>query len=137
MKAKKTLVIILTIVLFLSCAVLGFSSVFRIDSVQVNPVTISTEAKEEANQIQALLLEAYKADSTFTADDKKARDIVNDFPYFRFVSFQKSYPNRIVVEIVEDAEVYAVENVNGGFYILNADGTVLGVRDSYLNRSPP
>ena len=135
MKAKKALVIILTVLVFLSCAALGFSSVFRIDSVQVNPVTVSAAANEEAQEIQTLLLDAYKTENTFTANDEKAREIVNNFPYFRFVSFKKSYPNRIVVEIAEDAEVYAVENTAGGYYILNAEGTVLGVRDSYLNRS--
>lgn len=135
MKAKKTWVIILTVLVFLSCSVLGFSSVFRIDSVQVNPVIVSAEAKEEAEEIQVLLLDAYKTENTFTANAEKAKEIVNNFPYFRFVSFHKSYPNRIVVEIAEDAEVYAVKKAEGEYYILNANGTVLGIRDSYLNRS--
>ncbi|MBR2023921.1 MAG: FtsQ-type POTRA domain-containing protein [Clostridia bacterium] len=135
MKAKKTLVIVLTTLIFLSCSILGFSAVFRIDSVQVNPVTISVVAKTEAEQLQERLAKAYKAESTFTVTDETAREIVDEFPYFRFVSFKKAYPNRIVVEVVEDAEVYAVSNGKDGYYILNAEGTVLGERSHYLNRS--
>lgn len=135
MRAKKTLVIILTALVFLSCIALGFSAVFRVESVQVDCVTISDEAKTEVQDLQKLLTDAYKRESTFTVKEERAREIVDGFAYFRFVSFQKAYPNRIVVEVVEDSEVYAVANADGGYYILNAEGTVLGIRDDYVNRS--
>lgn len=137
MKAKKVLVIILTVLVFLSCFTLGFATVFRVDSVQVNPTTVSAEAKEEAKELQALLTDAYKSENTVFAKDAKARALVDTFPYFRFIAFKKSYPNRIVVEVSEDAEVYAVakEGESQEYYILNAQGTVLGIREHYRNRS--
>ena len=126
---------VLTVLIFLSCCILGFSAVFRVDGVQVNSVTISVVAKTEVEQLQAKLTEKYEAESIFFVDGENAREIVDEFPYFRFVSFKKSYPNRLIVEVVEDEEVYAVENGNGGYYILNSEGTVLGERSHYLNRS--
>ncbi len=137
MKAKKVLVILLTVLIFLSCCTLGFATVFRVDGVQVNPTTVSSEAKAEAEQLQARLLEAYKTENTVFAKDAKARALVDAFPYFRFIALKKAYPNRLIVEIAEDAEVYAVakDSENKEYYILNAQGTVLGVRDNYRNRA--
>ena len=137
MKARKALVIILTVLIFLSCAMLGFATVFRIDSVQVNPTAVSAEAMSEAEQMQDLLTKAYQSENTVFVKDTKAREIVNGFPYFRFVAFKKAYPNRLVIEVAEDAEVYAVAKdiEQTEFYILNAQGMVLGVRDNYRNRA--
>ncbi len=137
MKAKKALVIILTVLIFLSCCTLGFAAVFRIESVQVNPTTVSNDAKQEAQELQALLTEAYKSENTAFAKADKAKEIVNAFPYFRFIAFKKAYPNRVVVEVSEDAEVYAVakDGEAQAYYILNAQGTILGIRDNYINRA--
>lgn len=135
MKAKKVLVILLTVLIFLSCATLGFATVFRVDSVQVNPSTVSEEAKVEANELQVLLTEAYQSENTVFAREDKAKALVDSFPYFRFTAFKKAYPNRLIVEVVEDAEVYAVKKSETEYYILNAEGTILGVRDNYRNRA--
>lgn len=137
MKAKKALVIVLTVLIFLSCSILGFATVFRIDSVQVNSTVVSAEAVTEAEEMQVLLTSAYQSENTVFAKDAKAREIVNGFPYFRFVTFKKAYPNRLVIEVAEDAEVYAVAKnaEKTEYYILNAQGTVLGVRGDYLNRA--
>ena len=132
---KRVLVIFLTVLIFMSCATLGFATVFRVDSVQVNPSTVSEEAKTEANELQALLEEAYRSENTVFAKEDKAKTLVDSFPYFRLIAFKKSYPNRLIVEVAEDAEVYAVEKSENEYYILNAEGTVLGIREHYRNRA--
>lgn len=137
MKGKKWLIIMLTVLVFLSGAVLGISSVYRIDEVLVDAKTISIEAEEEAVILQSRLMETYKKRFTPSAKEEEAYAIVNEFPYFRITSIEKAYPNRLIVRVTEDDEVYAVScgEGTGEYYILNREGTVLGIRDNYVNRS--
>lgn len=137
MRKKNVLVIILTALLFLSATVLGVSTVYRVDDVMLNAPVVSEEAKTEAQELQKKLSAAYKKQSTMFADDKTAKKIIAEFPYFQLVSFKKSYPDRIVVEVREDAEVYAVaaNKEATSYYVLSANGTVLGVRAQPQNRS--
>lgn len=132
---KKILVIVLTVLIFLSAALLGTTSVFRVDSVTLVSSVVSAQAKQEANELRARLNEAYAGDGIFFADETEANEILQDFPYFRLTRFEKEYPNRLRIEVTEDAEVYAVESQKAGeYFILGGDGTVLEIRDSYLNR---
>ncbi len=137
MKGKKWLVILLTVLVFLSSTVLGVSSVYRIDAVLVDAKTISSFAEGEAVALQKRLVEVYDKQSTLFAKTDEAYAVVEDFPYFRITKVEKSYPNRLIVHVTEDDEVYAVaDTVNEGtYYILNKEGTILGVRDNYNNRS--
>lgn len=131
---KKFWVILLTALIFLSGAVLGISAVYRVDRVTVEAFVVSEEAKAEAETLREKLEEAYDKDSIFFANDSKVKEVLQDFPYFRITGFEKSYPNRLIVEITEDAEVYAVEKVAGQeYYLLGEDGMLLGVRDSHVN----
>lgn len=137
MAKKNLLIIILTALVFLAAAVLGVATVYRVDEVTVYAPVVSDEAKTEAATLKERLLEAYDKQSTLFADQAEADAVAKDFPYLRIVSFKKEYPNRLVFEVREDAEVYAapVPGKDGSYYILNADGVVLGERDDPTNRS--
>ena len=132
---RKILVVVLTALIFLSVGILGFATVYRVESVTVNASVVSEAAQEEAQALQGRLNEAYKKDGILFVDDEKAQEIIKEFPYFRITSFEKDYPNRLIISIQEDAEVYAVAQENSSnYYILGADGTVLGIRETYVNR---
>ena len=133
---KKIIVILLTALLFLSAAGLGVATVFRVDVVTLDTSRITRDSDEEAQALLARLKEAYVDESIFTVKRSTAEQIMPEFPYFRITGFTRSYPNRLVIEVAEDEEVYAVEtgNENGKYYILNGKGTVLGVRDDATNR---
>ena len=137
MTKRNWIIILLSILLFLSAAVLGVSSVYRVDEVTLYAPVISDEAEEEAAALKARLLETYKKRSTLFVKRDEADAVAEEFPYLRIVSFKKSYPNRLVLEVREDAEVYAVPTSKNQeeYYILNADGVVLGVRKDSANRS--
>lgn len=137
MKKKNVLVIILTALIFLSAVVLGVSTVYRVDAVSVDASVVSEEAKTEAAELQTRLTEAYKKQSVFFTDRQEADEIVADFPYFRITAFSRDYPNRLIVSVTEDAEVYAVptDETAQTYYILNTEGTVLGIRNDASNRS--
>lgn len=131
---KKALVIILTVLLFLSGVGLGYATVFRVDDVVVKVSAISKEAESEAKELRDRLRKHYVNDNILLADDTDARKIVEDFPYFRISAFKKDLPNRIVLTVTEDAEVYAVKKAENEYYILGADGTILAIRSTPINR---
>ena len=136
MRKKSVIVIFLTVLILLSGVALGVSSVYRVEFVCVNAPLVSIAAKDEVDDLQEKLQAAYEKQSTFSVEKTLAEEILEDFPYFRLVSFEKAYPNRIVVEVSEDEEVYATPaGTDGSYYILNGEGTVLGIRENYLNRS--
>ncbi len=137
MRKKNVLVIVLTVLIFLSAAVLGISTVYRVNTVSVRTSVVSQEAKAEAEELQKLLTTAYDKQSIFTANELKAKELVEKFPYFNITGFEKKYPTRLVVEVSEEAEVYALptDETNTSYYIVSENGTVLGIRADYKNRS--
>ena len=131
---KKFLVILLSAIIFLSCTVLGVSTVYRIEKVTVEASLVSEEAKTESECLQKELEELYQRDSIFFAGTDKAKSLLQSYPYFRITGFKKVYPNVLIFQIIEDAEVYAIEKTTGdGYYILGEDGTMLGERENPIN----
>ncbi|MBO5240136.1 MAG: hypothetical protein J6B56_01790 [Clostridia bacterium] len=135
MRKKNVLVIVLTALIFLSVAVLGVSTVYRVNAVSVRAPIVSEAARSEAEELQKKLTAAYEKQSIFSTNDELAKEIVAQFPYFNLTGFEKKYPSRLVVEVTEEAELYACVAEKGGYYILSIDGTVLGIREDYKNRS--
>ena len=134
MHKRNIIAIILTVIIFIAAAMLGISSVYRVSAVTLDVSVISEAAKDEAEELQQKLLERYKDESIFFVEKQEAEEEFAAFPYFRMVSFQKTYPNRLVIQASEDAELFAVDRGNG-YYILGSDGTVLGIREDSANRS--
>ena len=131
---KKLWTILLTIFVFLSGALLGLSTVYRVDTVTLDVNYVTEEARVEGEKIQTRLEKAYQGECTFFVKQKTAEDILKEYPYFRVTGFEKSFPKRLVIEITENAEVYAIEKTVGEeYYILSADGVVLDIRDNYIN----
>lgn len=131
---KKLWTILLTIFVFLSGALLGFSTVYRVDTVTVNVNYVTEEARIEGEDLQTRLERAYQGSSTFFVKQKTAEEVLKEYPYFRISGFKKSFPKRLIIEITENAEVYAIEKTAGEeYYILSADGVVLDVREDYIN----
>ena len=133
---RKCLIVILTVALFLGAAVLGVSATFRVDAVTLNSSEVSDEAKAEAKELLTRLEEVYLDENILFAEKSDANGVMSEFPYFRITSFKRSYPNRLIISIAEGGEVFAVENANenGEYYILNGEGTILGVRSDPNNR---
>lgn len=131
---KKTITIILTALLFCAFSALGIDSVFRVEDVALEINVVSEDAKTEAQSLKRELLSIYEKNSIFSVDEKGAEEVLADFPYFRLTNFSKDYPNKLVVEVTEDAEVFAIQSQDE-YYILGLDGTVLSKRTDPNNRS--
>ena len=133
---KKIITIVLTAVLFISAVVLGVNSVYRVTEVALEINFVSEDAKAEAEELKSRLLEVYDKRSVFEVAKEDSEEVFAQFPYFRLTAFEKEFPNRLVVEATEDAEVFAVSAGAGkGYYILGLDGTILSIRETTLNRS--
>lgn len=131
---KKALTILLTVLLFLSVVALGSSTVFRVDEVAISATVVSQEAKADAEQLKDELTAFYKNESIFSVKQEAMAEIIAKYPYFRVKEFKKAYPDKIVITVEEEGEVYAVENADGSYYILGENGTVLVSRNSSQNR---
>ncbi|MBO5736382.1 MAG: hypothetical protein J6S04_01110 [Clostridia bacterium] len=131
---KRLWTILLTVFVFLSGTALGLSTVYRVDTVTVNVNYVTEAAKVEGAVLQERLQEAYEGASTLFVKQKNAEDVLKEYPYFRITGFEKSYPKRLVIDVTENAEVYAIEKTAGQeYYILSADGVVLDVRNTHVN----
>lgn len=131
---KKIWTILLTACVFLSGTVLGFSTVYRVEDVTVQVAYVTEEAKLQGDGLQIRLEEAYEGVCTFFAKKSVAEEVIKEYPYFRISGFKKSYPKRLVFEVTENAEVYAIEKTVGAeYYVLSYDGVVLDIRDSHIN----
>ena len=130
---KKILVIILTVIAFVSAAFIGVANVYRVDGVVLDAKMFSEAAKAEASAMQAELQAAYAGESSLFAKDSLAKEVIEKYPYFRLTKFEKRYPNLLVIEATEDMEVFAVQ-AGEEYYILSQTGTILDVRADSNNR---
>jgi hypothetical protein len=131
---KKFITIVLTVALFITAAALGVNSVFRVESLDLKIQCVSEEAKAEAQELREELLSLYEKESVFAVKQEDADGVLANYPYFRITSFKVAYPNKLLIEAIEDAEVFSVKN-GESYYILSLDGTVLSVRETAENRS--
>ncbi len=131
---KKVLTVFLTVILFLAAVFLGGATVFRVDDVALVATVVSTEAKSEADKLQKEILALYEGESIFSVEESDLSKVLTNYPYLRVEGFEKAYPNKIIVTVLEEAESYAVQRAEGGFYILGASGIVLDIRNSNANR---
>ncbi len=131
---KKVLTIFLTALVFLSTAFLGVATVFRLEGVSVEVTLLSETSKTEAQALQEKLLARYEGESIFNADRRKADEELVAYPYFRMTAFEKEYPNKLKISLIEDDETYAVEKADGGYYIVSGEGVVVEERTVNTNR---
>lgn len=136
MHEKRLLTILLTVILFVSCAVLGLANVYRITAVSIELTFVSEEAQAEAETLEKEIENRYSGKNIFFVDDTNAVLEFEEYPHFLIQTFEKSYPNRIVIKAEELPEVYAVEKSDRtGYYVLSSDGTLLREKPTSENRS--
>ena len=89
MAKKKFIIIILSVLLFLSATVLGVSSVYRVDEITVYAPVISKEAEEEAKELKNRLIQTYQKRSTLFADSEDAEKNRGGISVFAYRVFRK------------------------------------------------
>ncbi|MBR5559194.1 MAG: FtsQ-type POTRA domain-containing protein [Oscillospiraceae bacterium] len=70
-------------------------------------------------------------DNLFRVDLKTAKEKIKALPYVEDVAIKRSYPPEIVVEVTQAKPAAALEEDNGGYTLVSADGRILE-RDAQL-----
>ncbi|MBR2903827.1 MAG: hypothetical protein IKC37_04185 [Clostridia bacterium] len=130
MRKTKIVTIVLSVVLFLSIAVLGVANVFRVQSVELKVSSISSKAEDDIKALQEELNTAYvgSGGSNLLFVDRSVADYVvnqDKYSYFRITAFNKVFPNHIEIEVKEDEEMFTLQ-VQEQSYFLGIDGVYLG-----------
>ncbi len=136
MKKQKTLVAVISVVLFLAALLLGANTVFSVSQVEIAYEVSSAQARADALALQRALEEEYIGENIFFVRGDRVTAAFDGYPYLSVKSFAKSYPDKLVLSVEEKLETYAVAvEENGGtvYYMLSSEGDIL--RKSAVNES--
>ncbi len=99
--------------------VLSLTVFFKITAITVKGVSkYPVEAIQQKTGISV-------GDNLFRADLKTAKQKIMELPYVESVTLKRSYPPEVVVEITQAKPVAALEEENGGYTLVSADGRIL------------
>ncbi len=128
MKRQKTLVAVISVVLFLAALLLGANTVFSVSRIEIAYVVSSAQAQKDSLALQRALETEYVGENIFFIRDEEVVAAFDGYPYLSVTGFEKKYPDRLVLSVEEKPEIYAaaVEESGGTvFYMLSEDGEVL------------
>lgn len=136
MRSKK-FVVLYAVAIFLIVFLITFNSVCSISSIEIY-YEVDGSQLQLAGDIRDGLEERYLRKNFLFFDEEEAANYVSDETqgYFEVTELTKSFPNRISMHIREKYENYAFV-LNGKYYVIGDDGTVLAVKDSNVNNLIP
>lgn len=125
-KSNRILYYILVLfILLVVGVVLSLTVFFKITAISVKGVS-----KYPVSVVQQLTGISV-GDNLFRADLGAAKEKIMELPYVEDVTLRRSYPPEIVVEVTQAQPVAALEEENGGYTLISADGRILE-RDAQL-----
>lgn len=117
--------ILVLLILAIVGVTLSLTVFFKITAITVKGVNkYPVEAIQQLTGISV-------GDNLFRADLKTARAKIMELPYVEEVALKRTYPPVIVVEVTQAKPVAALEEANGGYTLISADGRILE-RDAQL-----
>jgi len=125
-KSNRILYYILVLFILLVVGVaLSLTVFFKITAISVKGVS-----KYPVSVVQQLT-GISAGDNLFRVDLGAAKEKIMELPYVEDVTLRRSYPPEIVVEVTQAQPVAALEEENGGYTLISADGRILE-RDAQL-----
>lgn len=133
---KKKVLLMTLIGLLLLGAVIGvaLNAVFTVTDVKIGFSTNSETGKAESFDIQRELEEEFVGKSTTFLDLDDVQLALERHPAFRVDSVRKVFPNTLVLSLTERTEVFAFARRDGGYAILDGEGTYLYDKEENANR---
>lgn len=117
--------ILVLLILAIVGVTLSLTVFFKITAITVKGVNkYPVEAIQQLTGISV-------GDNLFRADLKTAKAKIMELPYVEEVTLKRTYPPVIVVEVTQAKPVAALEEANGGYTLISADGRILE-RDAQL-----
>lgn len=132
MKNKK-LAICLIIFACLATLVVLSSAIFALDSVSVDFLETPQQLLGKEQQIIDSANFAYGSNVLFLGKNSYAESIEKANPYIKVVNIETVFPNKFVIHCVERQEVFAVQQKNGTYAIIDEEFKVLKVQNEFLN----
>jgi len=128
-KMARVFALMLLLVILLTLGVWG---VRNIRFFKVGNIVVTGESKlVSIKDVEAVLNRKYKGQSVFSYNKEDLVNIIaSNFPAVRVVSVKLVLPNTLRVDIAERKPfAYVRLKIQGGYYIVDEDGYVLGVSD--------
>jgi len=123
MKSKK-LVIMLSMLAFLTVLIVLNSTLFTLQLVNVNWLTTKYELSGLKDDV--ITSKVIKGESIFLVNKQNIIDeLEKEYPYLRVVSIETKFPNKIVIHSAEREGLFAVDLGGGEYAIVDGLGKVL------------
>ena len=134
MRSKK-LVIVYAVILFLIVFLITFNSVCAITQIDARFDVSSADAKQKAEKIQDEL-DGYLRKNFLFFDTDTVKEIFErkENSHFKVLSVEKSFPNKITVNVREKYECYAFyDKTLQKYAVTDASGEVIALKDDASN----
>ena len=128
---NKRLIVILCVLAFLTVLIVINSTLFTLQSVNINWLT----TKHELLTIKDYEItdEVDKGQSIFLIKkDEIANVLEKQYPYLRVVSIETKFPNKLVIHSAERESLYAVKLSDDEYAIIDERGKVLSLSNSSI-----
>lgn len=134
MRSKK-LVVVYAVILFLIVFLITFNSVCAITQIDARFDVSSADAKQKAEKIQDEL-DGYLRKNFLFFDTDTVKEIFEreENSHFKVLSVEKSFPNKITVNVREKYECYAFyDKTLQKYAVTDASGEVIALKDDASN----
>lgn len=134
MKSKR-LIVILSILAFLTVLIVLNSTLFTLQSVSVNWLT--TKYHLDNIKDYDLVEDVSKGESIFLVNKAEiSQKLEKTYPYLRVVSIETKFPNKLVIHSAERECLYAVKLSDNEYALLDELGKVLKLTTSSIFAGP-
>lgn len=130
MKSKR-LIVILSILAFLTVLIVLNSTLFTLQTVNVNWLTTKYELEKVKDY--DLVDDISKGESIFLVNKTEiSKKLEKTYPYLRVVSIETKFPNKLVIHSAERECLYAVKLFDNEYAVLDELGKVLKLTTSSI-----
>lgn len=130
MKSKR-LIIILCVLAFLTVLIVINSTLFTLQTVNINWLT--TKYQLQSVKDYQIAGGISKGQSIFLIKkDELSSKLEKEYPYLRVVSIETKFPNKIVIHSAERESLYAIKLSDTEYAVIDEKGKVLALEDDSL-----
>lgn len=136
MKHTKSLVAVISVILFLSVLLLGANTVFSVSKVEIEYTLSSDQAYEDAEALHNALNEKFVGENILFLREENVRSQFDEYPYLNVTGVEKQYPDTVKLFVEEKLEVFALvrQGENAQVYAMaDKQGNIL--RESSTNQN--
>lgn len=132
MKDKRLAVCLVIFVFLVLIIVLG-STIFALESVNLNMLDNSTLFTGQENEIIENANFNYGSNVLFLGKKKYVEKLEKQNPYIKILNIETIFPNKLRINAVSRTEIFAVKQKDSSYAIIDEDGKVLKVERDFIS----